>query len=101
MQRPYAIVFAPLAEAQVDEALRWWRVNRRAAPELLAREIEESLDLLGSVPEVGRRVASRRFGNVRRLLLRGTGYHLYYQTLPDRREIHVVALRHTRRRRAT
>ena len=95
---PYTTVVAPRANAQIDAALRWWARNRRAAPHLLVRELEAALDTIEHVPQAGRRTRSRSFRNVRRLLLRGTSYHLYYQINEARRQVRIVHLRHGSRR---
>ena len=94
----YTTIVAPIAEAQIDAALLWWATNRAAARELLAREIEAAIETIAQVPQIGRRTRSRLFRDVRRLLLRGSGYHLYYQVSHERREIRVVYFRHARRR---
>jgi plasmid stabilization system protein ParE len=91
-------IFAPLAAAQIDAALIWWARNRAGAPELLAREIDAAVETIQLVPQMGRRTRSRLFRDVRRLLLRGSGYHLYYQVSHARSEIRVVYFRHGRRR---
>ena len=94
----YTTIVAPIAEAQIDAALLWWATNRAAARELLAREIDAAIETIEQVPQIGRRTRSRLFRDVRRLLLRGSGYHLYYQVSHERREIRVVYFRHARRR---
>jgi hypothetical protein len=95
---PYTTVVAPIAEAEIDAALVWWARHRRAATDLLAHELERALRTIENVPQAGRRTRSRMFRDVRRLLLRGTGHHLYYQVNEARREIRVVYFRHARRR---
>lgn len=91
-------IVAPIAEAQIEPALLWWARNRPGARELLAREIDAAIGAIEQVPQMGRRTRSRLFRDVRRLLLRGSGYHLYYQVRHERREIRVVYFRHSRRR---
>jgi len=95
---PYTTILAPAAVAQIDAALRWWSRNRPAAPTLLARELEAVLRTIEQAPQVGRRTRSAQFGGVRRLLLRGSRYHVYYQVHEDLREIRIVYFRHARRR---
>jgi plasmid stabilization system protein ParE len=60
------------------------------------RQVDEAIDLLGSVPEVGRRVVSRRFRSLRRLTITA-GYNFLYKVDRERREVRVVAFRHGRR----
>ena len=95
---PYTTIVAPIADAQIDAALRWWSSNRQASPDLLAREIEAAIAAIEHVPQLGRRTRSRLFRNVRRFFLRRSGYHLYYQVIEARREIRIVYFRHHRRR---
>ena|SRR5438128_8463486 len=94
----YTVVFAPIAARQIDAALLWWSRNRPAAPDLLRRELEAVLRLIEDAPQAGRRTKSRLFRDVRRLLLRSSGHHLYYQIVAAPREIRVVYFRHARRR---
>ena len=93
----YTTIVAPIAEAQIDAALLWWARNRAGARELLAREIDAAIGTIEQVPQMGRRTRSRLHLGVRRLLLRGSGYHLYYQVSHERRQIRVVYFRHARR----
>ena len=94
----YTTIVAPVAEVQIDAALLWWARNRVAGRELRAREIDAAIETIEQVPQVGRRTRSRLFRDVRRLLLRGSGYHLYYQVSHQRRQVRVVYFRHARRR---
>src|SRR5262249_1819223 len=66
------------AVAQIEAALLWWSRNRPASRGLLANEVDRALSLIEHVPRAGRRTASKLFRDVRRLLLRRSGYHLYY-----------------------
>ncbi len=93
----YRIVVAPSAALQIDSALLWWEQNR-AAIGLLKLEIETAFRLIENVPLAGRAVKSRLFGNVRKLLLRKTGYNVYYQLIEAKRQVNIVHFRHARRR---
>jgi plasmid stabilization system protein ParE len=97
----YTLRYAPIAEIQIEAALLWWSRNRPYAPGLLAREIEAGLDQLSLVPQTGRRVRLSGFPGARRLLLRRSGYHLYYVILEEEREVRLVWFRHARRRLPT
>ena len=68
----------PQAEAQALAAATWWRKNRPAAPNLFTNEMAGAFDLLAGAPEIGHRYPDSRVPGVRRLLLPGTRYHLYY-----------------------
>ena len=81
---------------------RWRRSTPRsgggpAALGLLARELDAALDTIQHVPRVGRRIRSARFRGVRRLLLRASGYHVYYQVDEVLRAIRIVHVLHARR----
>ena len=79
-------------------AVKWWRSHRPAAPFLLIDEIGAALDLVAQEPAAGRRVVVPGHRNVRRLLLRATGYHLYYQVDVHAAVVRLLAFRHARRR---
>lgn len=87
---PYAVTVAPIANAQIEAALLWWSRNRPASRGLLANEVDRGLALIEHVPQAGRRTTSTLFRDVRRLLLRRSGYHLYYQVLDAQHAVHVV-----------
>jgi plasmid stabilization system protein ParE len=97
-RRPYEVRYAPIAETQIEAALLWWERNRRAATDLLARELHQAFDLLAVAPQVGRRVRFSGHAGIRRLLLQVSGYHVYYQLLDVDREVRIVYFRHARRR---
>lgn len=95
---PYTVVVAPFALAQMEAALLWWTKNRQAARDLLAREIDAALSLVAHAPYAGRRIASKLFRGVRRLVLRRTFYLVDYHVIESSHEVHVVHFRHARRR---
>jgi plasmid stabilization system protein ParE len=57
----------------------WWRENRPAAKELFARELDDARRLLAATPELGSPYVERGNVVVRRLLLRKTQSHVYYE----------------------
>lgn len=85
----------PKAEAQIREIDDWWRKNRLAAPDLFLDELSESFDLLSGAPQIGRLYRQSPVKGVRRLLLRGTRYHIYYVTSLN--EVRVLAVWHAQR----
>jgi len=95
---PYTVTVAPIAVAQIEAALLWWSSNRPASRDLLANEVDRALALIEHVPQAGRRTTSKLFRDVRRLLLRRSGNHLYYQVLDAQEAVHVVYFRHAHRR---
>jgi hypothetical protein len=97
-QQPYVVRYAPIAEVQTEAALLWWKLHRPLAAGLLARELDEALDLIAAVPQAGRRVRLSGHADARRLLLQRSQYHVYYMIVDSVREVRIVYFRHARRR---
>jgi plasmid stabilization system protein ParE len=91
----FPVQTTPEAAAQIREIEGWWRRNRPAAPDLFLNELSESFELLGDAPPIGRLYRQSPVRNVRRLLLRGTRYRVYYVTMPA--EVRVLAIWHAQR----
>lgn len=72
------VVVLPDAARQIEEANVWWRENRPAAPDFLARELARAFARLEQQPEVGRPFPRPGFPGLRVLLLPRTRYHVYY-----------------------
>ena len=69
------------AQHQVSGIDTWWRENREKAPNLFAEELEAALGLLESVPSLGATYDESK--GVRRVLLKKTGYHVYFVQRAD------------------
>ena len=82
----------PEAEAQIREIGSWWRRNRLAAPDLF---VQESFELIGREPHLGRLYRQSPVQQTRRVLLRRTRYHIYYLALAS--EVRVLAVWHAQR----
>jgi plasmid stabilization system protein ParE len=83
------VEFSEEARAQVRAIDTWWRANRPAAPDLFARELENAVMALERTPTLGTRYeAGSR--SVRRLLLRRSHHHLYFDERAH--EISVLAV---------
>lgn len=76
--RRLALRFVPRARVQADEAERWWRSNRAAAPDLFASELDELLERVRLLPAAGSRYRNAALPDLRRCLMRQTGFHVYY-----------------------
>jgi plasmid stabilization system protein ParE len=72
------------ARRQIEKISRWWVEKRRAAPTMFLDELADAARQLRSNPEIGVVYARHRTGDVRRLLLSGSGHHLYYRYRRDR-----------------
>jgi plasmid stabilization system protein ParE len=77
------IEVSPTAERHVSMIDAWWQSNRPSAPDLFVEELAVAFDALLSVPLSGRMVRVRGLRGVRRLLLRATRTHVYYQVRKD------------------
>ena len=77
------VVTPDRVETQIEAIDFWWRENRPAAPRLFVEELAACFDLLGCLPHVGRPYAHHEVRGLRRLLLRSTGYHVYYVVRGD------------------
>jgi hypothetical protein len=64
-----SIVIARSAARQVQEAHRWWRANRAAAPNAIIEELERGLRLISLQPGIGIVARSKRLTSVRRVCL--------------------------------
>ena len=85
----------PEADAQILEIDNWWRKNRPAAPDLFLSELSESFELIAGAPQIGRLYRQSPVHGARRLLLRGTRYHVYY--VPGEHEVRILAVWHGER----
>ncbi|MEN6578650.1 MAG: type II toxin-antitoxin system RelE/ParE family toxin [Phycisphaerales bacterium] len=86
------ITFHPDADAEINEAARYYEDRSPGlGPELLS-EVERALGLISRDPEAWRRIGKR----VRRRSLWRFPYNVIYAVYPDR--IRVVAFAHQRRR---
>ena len=89
------LVVTAVAETQIRTTNDWWRENRQAAPDLLVSELSRAFDLIQSHPFAGAAATNAELTGVRRVLLRGAGYHLYYRVDPE--TVEVLALWHANR----
>ena len=67
------------AKQQSRVISRWWRENRPAAPRLFAQEMAEARRLLSPKPDLGTPYIERGEVLIRRVLLRKTRHHVYYE----------------------
>jgi len=88
----YRILLTPPAEEQLRAASSWWQENRLASPGLLVEELDRAIEMLRELPGLGARFHRGTIPGVRRVLLRRSGYWVYY--LPDeaRAVVYVLAV---------
>jgi plasmid stabilization system protein ParE len=73
-----ALRVARRADAQIRDVSDWWAGNRTKAPELFAHELADVLAALTATPQLGNRYAVVRGVEVRRIRLRRSRYHVYF-----------------------
>jgi plasmid stabilization system protein ParE len=67
------------ARREIERAARWWSENRLDAPGAVRIDLESALFVLIHHPGLGRKVDTGRPIQVRRYLMSGTQYWLYYR----------------------
>lgn len=85
----------PEADAQIREIDSWWRDNRPASPELFVEELAAAFNIVGHAPHIGRVYRHSPVPGTRRVLLKGTRYHVYY--IPHVDDVRVLAVWHAQR----
>ncbi|MBZ0234893.1 MAG: type II toxin-antitoxin system RelE/ParE family toxin [Deltaproteobacteria bacterium] len=97
MPGAFEIRIAASAMTSIQRASRWWRKNRRAAPQLFDRELNAALDLLEVHPWVGTRAMHPVHGEVRVVVLQRSRYRVAYQLHEAAEQVWIVQVRHTSR----
>jgi plasmid stabilization system protein ParE len=93
---PYVVESTPEADEHARRFDAWWRMERPDAPHIFVDELARAISLIGAMPAVGARFVHGR-GDLRRLLLRRCGCHLYYSADHDRRLVVIRAIWHAAR----
>jgi plasmid stabilization system protein ParE len=83
----------PVARHEIREADEWWLEYRPENPDGLREAVERGLALLAEFPAMGPTARGTRAKDVRRLLLRGVPYAIYYRIGAD--QVEVLSLWHT------
>jgi len=73
------LVFALEAERQATEMDTWWRERRPKARDLFARELDEVRRLIVDTPSIGSKYMTRGGKVARRVLMRKTRSHVYFE----------------------
>jgi plasmid stabilization system protein ParE len=90
----FVVLFTPRATRELLTAVRWWRENRLEAPRLLDDDVERALRRIAIFPRSAPLVRGR---DARRVMLRRSGYLLFYRIRPRLRRIEVLSVLHGRR----
>jgi len=73
------LVYSPQFIDQASAVNAWWIENRSAARSLFEDELREALTSIRESPEIGLVYMTTPRGDIRRLMLRRTRYHVYYR----------------------
>ena len=94
----YRVVFTGTADEHIRIIADWWTVHRPKAPDLFLNELEAALDLLRELPAArGKLYPNPEVQGLRRLILRRSGYHVYYTVDPGKQRVLVRNVWHTAR----
>ncbi len=80
------------ARRQLLEIDEWWTANRPEAPDLILREFSRALALLAVTPTAGKVYVAQTSAEFRRLLLRRSGFHVYYVVDAAARVVLIAAI---------
>jgi hypothetical protein len=94
---PLPIEITPPAGRQIDEAEKWWLVNRTAAPDAIGEEFTEMIATLSQTARLGRVATDVRTPNVRKVFLRRVGFLIYYRVTGSPPRLQIMAFWHARR----
>ena len=97
MTQTLAIQITGPAARQIRDAESWWRINRLAAPDAIAQELERAFSLIAAQPDVGGLASNAKLPNVRRIYMPRIKYHIYYHVILSPRRVEIVAFWHSRR----
>ena len=89
------VTTTPEADAQIRMIDDWWRENRRASPDLFLDELSRAFDTISAAPHIGRLYRRSPVPVTRRVILRGTRYHVYY--VAGEEQVRVLAVWHGER----
>lgn len=89
------VTTTPEADAQIRTIDAWWRENRRAAPNLFLDELSAAFEVVARAPLIGRLYRQSPVPGTRRVLLKGTRYHVYY--VPTEHQVLILAVWHGKR----
>jgi plasmid stabilization system protein ParE len=90
----FVVLFTPRAMRELLAAVMWWRKNRLEVPRMIDDDVERALRRIAAFPRSAPIVRGR---DARRLVLRRSGYLLFYRVRPRLGRIEIVSLVHGRR----
>lgn len=93
------VVFTPRAQARAKSARATWRSRAEHAPDLFDDELAVLVYRLKTIPQFGTPYPTARRPHLKRSLLEGTQYHVYFERDERKQEIRVLMIWHARRGR--
>ena len=83
---------SPEAERQVRELEDWWAANRPAARTTFKEAFGMVIEYISRMPSIGRPCDDIQLSGVRRLLIEGTPYAVFYSVDREAAEILIAAV---------
>lgn len=85
---------------EIERKESWWAKNRPKAPDLFARELRDTLELVRTTPGAGIGWPTARRPTLRRILMVRTQNHLFFMVDDSEQAIDVLAIWGASRKRA-
>jgi hypothetical protein len=91
--------FTPRAATGAKKARAKWRADRLLSPDLFDAELAALVHQLETIEHFGTPHPTPRRPWLKRALLEGTGFHVYFETVERHNEVRILILWHARRGR--
>jgi plasmid stabilization system protein ParE len=88
----FRVRISPEAERQVRELEGWWAANRPASRTTFKEAFSAVIDHIAQMPSIGRPCDDIELPRVRRLLIEGTPYAVFYSVDREAREVLIAAV---------
>lgn len=88
----FHVRISPEAERQVRELEAWWAANRPASRTTFKDAFSVVIDHISRIPGLGRPCDDIELPGVRRLLIEGTPYAVFYSVDREAREVLITAV---------
>ena len=88
----FRVRISPEAERQVRELENWWAANRPAARTTFKEAFSALVGHISRMPGIGRRCDDIELPGLRRLLMEGTPYAVFYSVDREAAEILIAAV---------
>ena len=88
----FRVRISPEAERQVRELEKWWAANRPAARTTFKEAFSALVGHISRMPGIGRPCDDIELPGVRRLLMEGTPYAVFYRVDHEATEVFIAAV---------